>query len=145
MLRGALEFYYLYVQYFVMQMHPTKALGMNGYSALFYQKFWSLVKGDVVSNSQAALVSGRLITDNILLAHETMHYINHMKMGHVGFLSLKIDMSKAYNRVEWRFLEKMLLKLGFEESWVRLVMFYVSTVSYRQGRSQEFKVTRAGS
>ncbi|KAL9667623.1 hypothetical protein QQ045_001986 [Rhodiola kirilowii] len=40
-------------------------------------------------------------------------------------------MSKAYNRIEWKFLEKMMLVLGFVESWVRKIRICVETVSYR--------------
>jgi len=40
-------------------------------------------------------------------------------------------MSKAYDHIEWSFLEKMLLKLGFHENWVQLIMNCVSTVTYR--------------
>ena len=44
---------------------------------------------------------------------------------------MKLDMSKAYDRVEWPFLQEMMLKLGFQRSWVDLIMKCVSTVSYR--------------
>ena len=40
-------------------------------------------------------------------------------------------MSKAYDRVEWCFLRRMMLKLGFGESWVNTIMQCVTTVSYR--------------
>jgi hypothetical protein len=40
-------------------------------------------------------------------------------------------MSKAYDRVEWVFLEKMMLQMGFHERWVRLIMNCVTSVSYK--------------
>ena len=52
------------------------------------------------------------------------------KTGKVGFMALKLDMSKAYDRVEWIFLEKLMLKMGFHENWVRMVMETVRIVSY---------------
>jgi hypothetical protein len=45
-------------------------------------------------------------------------------------MAVKLDMSKAYDRVEWAFLEKMMQKLGFSEQWINLIMKCVSTVSY---------------
>ena len=50
--------------------------------------------------------------------------------GKEGFMALKLDMSKAYERVEWLFLEKILLCMGLQESWVAMIMQCVSTVTY---------------
>jgi hypothetical protein len=48
----------------------------------------------------------------------------------VGYLGLKLDMSKAYNRVEWAFLEAIMRRLGFDNRWIHLVMVCVRSVSY---------------
>ncbi|KAL0434525.1 UNVERIFIED_CONTAM: putative mitochondrial protein [Sesamum latifolium] len=50
--------------------------------------------------------------------------------GKKGFAAHKLDMSKAYDRVEWAFLESILHRLGFHSSTVSLIMLLISTVSY---------------
>ena len=50
--------------------------------------------------------------------------------GKEGLMALKLDMSKTYDRVEWIFLEKNILKMGFQNTWVRMIMECITTVSY---------------
>lgn len=84
----------------------------------------------VISPSQSAFVPGRLISDNVLLANEVSHLILNKRTGTEGVMSLKLDMIKAYDRMEWRFLEAVLLRLGFAPSWVHVIMQCVTTVRY---------------
>jgi len=48
----------------------------------------------------------------------------------MNFGAFKLDLSKAYDRVDWCFLEKALVKLGFNGTWVRWIMACVSSVHY---------------
>jgi hypothetical protein len=50
--------------------------------------------------------------------------------GKVGFKALKLDMSKAYDNVEWTFLKTVMRKMGFDERWIRWIMSCVSLVSF---------------
>ena len=84
----------------------------------------------IISETQSAFVHGRLITDNVLVTFETMHHISKKKSGKVGEMALKLDMSKAYDRVEWECLEKIMEKLGLDERWRVLVMRCVRSVTY---------------
>ena len=66
----------------------------------------------IISENQSAFLSERLITDNVLVAFELMHYLEHKKEGKENFMAVRLDMSKAYNRVEWAFIEKAMEKNG---------------------------------
>lgn len=90
-----------------------------------------LVLPDLISPTQSAFVPGRLITDNVFLVYELTHHIKNRRKGKYGTTAIKLDMSKAYDRVEWPFLLGMMIKLGFSQQWRELIMKCVSTVNYR--------------
>ncbi|CAM8911363.1 unnamed protein product [Rhodiola kirilowii] len=180
----------------IFQMGATKAPGLDGFSAIFFQSNWNLIKadfikevqgvfkelrldanwnltqivlipkvkevtrmtelrpislcnvsmkvvtkilanrlqlilGEVISLNQSAFIKNRMIFDNFIIAHEVSHYIRGCRNKKNGYASLKLDMSKAYDRIEWSFLEKIMRKMGFNELWISWVMLCVSTVKYR--------------
>ncbi|CAM8965988.1 unnamed protein product [Rhodiola kirilowii] len=185
------------VQNAMFQIGSTKAPGPDGFSALFFQENWDLVKDDVIqyvlrflnegvdfnretnetlitlipktrspttfddfrpislcnvvmkvitktlanrlksvlqeciSPCQSAFVPGRLITDNVLIAHELMNFMNSRTNNKAGFCCIKIDMSKAYDRMEWSFLEEMQRRMNFPSPWIDKVMSCVRSVTYR--------------
>ncbi|WCJ18876.1 RNA-directed DNA polymerase (reverse transcriptase)-related family protein [Euphorbia peplus] len=85
----------------------------------------------IISPSQSAFIPGRLISDNVMLAFEVNHYLHQKSRRLVnGIAALKLDMSKAYDRVEWEFIREMMLRLGFPAPWVQLVMQCVTKVKY---------------
>ncbi|XP_073121701.1 uncharacterized protein [Henckelia pumila] len=89
------------------------------------------VLNSIISRFQSAFTPGRSITDNVMISFEISHYLNRKTQGKRGGAALKIDMSKAYDRVEWMFLRNMMLRLGFQQTWVDFVMKCVSLVRYK--------------
>jgi hypothetical protein len=71
-----------------------------------------------------------LITDNVLVAFESVHSMRRRKKGQKFSCAVKLDMMKAYDRVEWHYLEAILLKLGFCMNVVRLILKCVTSVRF---------------
>lgn len=84
----------------------------------------------IIFGSQSAFILGRLIFDNILAAYETMHSMQTHMWSKTGFMGFKLDMHKAYDWVEWNFLEAAMIKMGFEALWVQIVMTCVTLVQF---------------
>lgn len=59
-----------------------------------------------------------------------MHHLSKRRKEKAGFMSLKIEMSKTYNRVEWHFIETMMRLLGFEEVWIGKIMRCVILITF---------------
>ena len=89
-----------------------------------------LVLPHIISENQSAFLSERLITDNVFIAFELMHYVDHKKDGKDCYMAINLDMSKAYDRVEWGFIEQIMKKLGFHDSWICMIMRCITSVSF---------------
>jgi hypothetical protein len=58
------------------------------------------ILSQIISSEQSAFVLGRFIIDNVLVALESLYYMATRLLGKEGFMALKLDMSKAYDRIE---------------------------------------------
>ncbi|XP_058099881.1 uncharacterized protein LOC131244264 [Magnolia sinica] len=79
----------------------------------------SKVLPKLISLEQGAFVKGRAITENIVMALEAMQNLDRKTRG-VNII-LKLDLEKAYDRIDWNFLKQVLLKFGFRDRWVALM------------------------
>lgn len=84
----------------------------------------------IISENQSAFVPNRSIADNVLIAFEMLHYMKQKKKGLEGEVALKLDVSKAYDRVDWGFLKNQMIHMGFNDKWISWVMLCVTTVFY---------------
>ncbi|KAF5445202.1 hypothetical protein F2P56_034269 [Juglans regia] len=88
------------------------------------------VLNGVISQNQSAFIPDRLITDNIVAAYEALHSMKTRLKGKMGTMALKLNISEAYDRVEWCYLEVIMVKMGFGRRWINLIMTCITTVSY---------------
>ncbi|KAL4307123.1 uncharacterized protein LOC107605009 [Arachis ipaensis] len=100
---------------------------------------------DRISPYHSSYVPGRKIHDNILIAKEMTHIMKKMK-GRRGFMAIKFDFEKAYDRVRWSFLKECLDGFDVGAQLTNLIMECVSSVSYNLlwngGKTESFRPTR---
>ena len=80
-----------------------------------------LLLPDIISPTHSAFVGGRNITENSTIVHEAIHTLDHKK-GKNSLMMIKMEIEKAYDRMEWGFLRTVLFNLGFAEVWINWVM-----------------------
>ena len=69
-------------------------------------------------------------SDNIITYFEMFHFMKNKRHGKEGCFALKLDMSKAYDRVEWGFLKGVMEHMGMPYRFIDLIMRCIPTVSY---------------
>jgi hypothetical protein len=99
----------------------------------------------LISQCQSAFIPGRWIAENQLIVHELLHSFKRRKVKG-GFVAMKVDLQKAYDRINWNFLRIVLRRFGFQEVFVNWIMQCVTSVSFlvliNGGKSKSFRPTR---
>jgi len=75
-------------------------------------------------------VPGRSILDSALVAIEVVHYMKTKTKGKDKSVALKLDISKAFDRIDWSYLKDVMCKMGFSGKWINWIMTCVETVDY---------------
>lgn len=85
---------------------------------------------DVVAHNQSSFFPQRQITNNIIICHEMIHSLK-TKDGRRGGIIIKIDLEKAYDCLEWRFIEETLVDFGLPHNMVKVIMGCITQASFR--------------
>ena len=83
--------------------------------------------GNLISPLQTEFVPGRKGVDNAIIAQEIIHSLGKKK-GQVGYMALKIDLEKAYDKIEWSFIKEMMVRVNLPTNLIDIIMSCVSTV-----------------
>ena len=100
----------------------------------------------LISPVQATFVLGRRGTDNVCIAQELLHTLDNKKKGRVSYMAIKLDLEKAYDRLEWNFVHKVLEAFRFPPKLTKIIMSYIAMTSIsvlvNRGALQSFEPSR---
>ncbi|MCH80961.1 hypothetical protein A2U01_0001739, partial [Trifolium medium] len=99
----------------------------------------------LVSPFQTGFVPGRIIHENIIVAKEMVHSMHKMK-GRKGAFAIKVDLSKAYDKLSWEFIWRVLCEINLPSNLVNIIMHSVTSVEtnvkWNGARSEYFRPQR---
>ena len=99
----------------------------------------------LVSPYQTAFIPGRRGVDSAIIVQELIHTIGRAK-GIKGSMTIKIDLERAYDRIEWSFIREMLINFNFPNNLIDIIISCVTLVStsllFNEGCLESFKPSR---
>ncbi|CAJ2654248.1 unnamed protein product [Trifolium pratense] len=84
----------------------------------------------IISPYQSSFIPGRTIHHYIIVAQEMVHSMARMK-GNKMFMSIKIDLEKAYDRLNWNFVENCLIECKFPHNLINIIKHCISSPSFK--------------
>ena len=82
----------------------------------------------LVAPTQCGFIKGRTSSNNIIIAQEVIHKMHHLR-GNKGFMAIKIDLEKAYDKLDWNFVNQTLQEVGVSAHLRNLIWHCISTSS----------------
>jgi hypothetical protein len=99
----------------------------------------------LVSPFQTGFVPGRNIHENIVVAQEMVHSMIKLK-GSIGYFAIKVDLSKAYDKISWEFIWRVLMEIHLPDKLVNIIMHLVTSVEtnvkWNGARNEYFRPQR---
>ena len=99
----------------------------------------------LISPYQIAFVPSRKGVDNVIVMQEIIHTMGRTK-GKCGYIALKIDLEKTYDKLEWGFIRGMLIRYNFPDNLIEIIMSCISSIStsllFNGGSLEPFKPSR---
>lgn len=90
-------------------------------------KVVSKLLNKLVSSYHTGFIPGKNTQENIIIAKEVMHSLHHMK-GKKGYFIVKVDLSKAYDKISWEFIWTVLCEIQRPATIINIIMHVVSSV-----------------
>lgn len=84
----------------------------------------------LIDPHQCSFIKGRQSCDNIIIAQEAIHTMRRKKTGR-SYMAIKVDMEKAFDRLDWDFIEQTLHIIGLDNKLIRIIVNCISTTSLR--------------
>lgn len=91
---------------------------------------------DLISPTQCSFILGRHRSDNIIISQEIIHSMAN-KRGKKGFMAIKVDLEKAYDRLNWEFFMETLKNIGISDHMTNIIMRRVSRCRMRINWNRE--------
>ena len=84
----------------------------------------------LIGVTQSSFVPKRQITDNVVVVQEVLHSMN-IRKNKKGIIMIKLDLKKAYDRLNWDFIRDTLVDIGMLDNWVSLIVDCICSNSFR--------------